>query len=94
MPDENLAQALHTLNGDTLATKIASSKGRVALLLASKVSHEQIVREIYMAALCRWPNEAELAMSNEFLAESPTPKECYEDLLWALLNSKQFLFVH
>lgn len=94
MPDENLAQALHTLNGDTLATKIADNKGRIATMLAADVSHEEIVRKIYLATLCRWPTEAELQLSHEFLAESPSPKECYEDLLWALMNSKQFLFVH
>ncbi len=92
-PDENLAQALHTLNGDTLATKIAHKKGRVARLLEAKTPHEQIVRELYLAALCRPASEAELALSRQFLEESPSPKECYEDLLWALVNSKQFLFV-
>jgi hypothetical protein len=94
VPDENLTQALHTLNGDTLASKIADSKGRVAKLMQSDHSHEAIVRELYMVTLCRWPTSEELALSNEFLAESPSPKECYEDILWTLLNSKQFLFVH
>ena len=93
MPDENLSQALHTLNGDTLATKIANKSGRVAKLLAANASHDEIVTATYLAALCRRPTANELALSRQFLAESPTPKECYEDLLWALINSKQFLFV-
>ncbi len=92
-PDENLAQALHTLNGDILAKKIADKKGRVATLLAEKKPHEEIVRELYLATLCRLPSDAEVAAANEFLAESPSPQEFYEDLLWALINSKQFLFV-
>lgn len=93
-PDENLAQALHTLNGEVLASKIAAGDGRIAKLLETKVPHETIVEEIYLATLNRPPSEAELAASQTFLAESPSPKECYEDLLWALLNSKHFLFVH
>jgi hypothetical protein len=93
VPDENLTQALHTLNGETLASKIADPKGRVATLMQGERSHEEIVRELFMATLCRWPTGDELALSNEFLAESPSPKECYEDLLWTLLNSKHFLFV-
>jgi hypothetical protein len=98
-PDENLAQALHTLNGDILANKIADGKGRIASLLAFKdangkpKSHEEIVRELYLAALCRPPTDAELAASQKFLEQAGSPKECYEDLLWALINSKQFLFV-
>ena len=92
-PDENLAQALHTLNGDIIATKIGDPKGRVAKLLAEKKSHEEIVSELYLVTVSRPPSEAELEATRRFLAESPTPKECYEDLLWALINSKQFLFI-
>ena len=96
-PDENLAQALHTLNGDILANKITDAKGRIAKLLAVEKDkpakpHDEIVRELYLAALCRLPSEAELAASKQFLNTAGSPKECYEDLLWALINSKQFLF--
>ena len=93
-PDENLAQALHTLNGDTIAGKVANAKGRVGKLLTAKSTHEAVVQELYLATLGRRPSPQEQAASREFLAASPSPKECYEDLLWALLNSKQFLFVH
>ncbi len=98
-PDENLAQALHTLNGDILANKISDAKGRIATLLGFKSAdgkpkpHEEIVRDLYLAALCRQPTDAELAASQNFLEQAGSPKECYEDLLWALINSKQFLFV-
>ena len=91
-PHENLAQALHTLNGDTLATKIGDKQGRVARLLAAKTSHTEIVRELYLASLCRPPSEAELNYSQQLLEQSESPQQAYEDLLWALLNSKQFLF--
>ena len=98
-PDENLAQALHTLNGDILANKISDAKGRIATLLGFKSAdgkpkpHEEIVRDLYLAALCRQPTDAELAASQNFLKQAGSPKECYEDLFWALINSKQFLFV-
>ncbi len=92
-PDASLAQALHTLNGDTLAKKIADKNGRVAKLIAAGRSHQEIVGELYMAALRRSPTPAELAASDEFLAAATDPQECYQDLLWALINSKQFLFV-
>ena len=92
-PDENLAQALHTLNGDVVATKIADGKGRIATLLAAKKSHDEIVTEIYLATVSRRPTAAEIEASNKFLSASPNPQECYQDLLWALINSKQFLFV-
>ncbi len=92
-PDANLAQALHTLNGDILTTKIATKTGRVEKLLAEKKPHAEIVTDLYYATLCRAPSPQELAASETLLADYPTPKECYEDLLWALINSKAFLFV-
>lgn len=92
-PDENLAQALHTLNGDVVATKIADSNGRIAKLIKEQKPHEEIVTELYLAALSRRPTSAEIEASQTFLKEAPSAQECYQDLLWALINSKQFLFV-
>jgi hypothetical protein len=93
IPDENLAQALHTLNGDILAAKLAEANGRVAKLIAAKKPHDEIVTTLYLATVTRRPSPAELDASRKFLAESPSPQECYQDLLWALVNSKQFVFV-
>jgi hypothetical protein len=92
-PDPSLTQALHTLNGDTLANKIGDKGGRVAKLLVEKKPHEEIVKELYLVTLCREPSDLEMVASQKFLSESASPEECYHDLLWALLNSKQFLFV-
>ncbi|MDB4638044.1 DUF1549 domain-containing protein [Planctomycetaceae bacterium] len=99
MPDENLSQALHTLNGDVLTNKIASTKGLVAELLKAKKENEQmqnseLVEKIYLASLSRYPTSEEQAAVEGFLKEYPTEKECFEDLMWALINSKDFLFVH
>lgn len=93
-PDENLVQALHTLNGNTLSTKLSDKNGRIASLLKAKKSHAEIVQEIYLAALCRVPKPTEVALGKEILEAAPTPQEGYEDLLWGLMNSKYFLFVH
>lgn len=93
IPDENLSQALHTLNGDTLQKKITARNGRLAKLLAAKTPHEKIVEQLYLATLCRYPTPQERAAARRLLKESPSPKEFYEDLFWALMNSKQFLFI-
>lgn len=92
--DPNLAQSLHTLNGETIATKVASPQGRLARLLAGGADHEAIIRQLYLASLCRMPTDAETAATRDIVTASPTPAEGYEDIFWALLNSKQFLFVH
>jgi hypothetical protein len=92
-PDPSLTQALHTLNGDTLTTKIADGNGRLAKLKAAGRSHDEIVTELYLAALSRPPSDADRAMCQKCLMEAASPDECYQDLLWALMNSKHFLFV-
>jgi hypothetical protein len=92
-PDPTLAQALHTLNGAGLVVKIRDPKSRVGRHLAAKKPHDEIVTDLYLATLSREPSDAERAASQELLAESPNPAEFYQDLLWALVNSKQFLFV-
>ncbi len=92
--DPNLAQALHTLNGDVMTAKIVDANGRVARLLAAKKTHEEIVTDIYLATLSRRPSEQEQIVWRRHRAESADAKTFYEDLLWSLLNSKHFLFVH
>ena len=92
--DENLAQALHTLNGDILANKIGDKAGRLAKLLDRKATDAEIVEELYLATLARKPSEKEAAACQEWLKQAPDRRQFYEDLLWSLVNSKQFLFVH
>ncbi len=49
--------------------------------------------ELYLAALSRRPTEAEQKLCTELLAQSPDAATFYQDLLWSLINSKQFLCV-
>jgi hypothetical protein len=92
-PDPSLAQALHTLNGDVLSLKIKDAKSRVSKLVAAKKPQDEIVEELYLAALSRLPTDEERSASRELFADSKGEAEFYQDLLWALMNSKQFLFV-
>jgi len=92
-PDENLAQALHTLNGDIVATKVADGAGRVAKLVAAGKPVPECVEELYLATLSRPPSPLEAADAADVVAASPSPAEGLQDLLWALINSKHFLFV-
>ena len=90
----NIAQALHLLNGDALGKKIATPTGRIDVLLKAKKSHEQIVEELYLVTLSRLPNADEIDRANRWIREAPTPREGLQDLLWVLLNSREFTFNH
>lgn len=91
--DENLAQALHTLNGEGLVAKIADSSGRVATLMKAKKPYEEIVHELYLATMGRLATAEELKALDAFREKTGDDRVFYEDLLWSLLNSKPFLFV-
>jgi hypothetical protein len=90
----NIAQALHLLNGDALGKKIATPTGRIDTLLKAKKSHEQIVEELYLVTLSRMPNADEIDRANRWIREAATPREGLQDLLWVLLNSREFTFNH
>lgn len=91
-PDENLAQALHTLNGDILAAKLSDKAGRIAKLVAAKKSYAETVEELFLATIARKPTTEELAALEPQFKEAKNPQTFYEDLTWSLVNSKMFLF--
>ena len=93
--DANLAQSLHLLNSEEMQKKLADEKGRAARLAAdSSRSNESKVRELYLTALSRPPNESELRATVDYLAKKQNKREAFEDVVWSLVNSKEFLFNH
>jgi hypothetical protein len=88
----NLAQALHLLNGDTLNRKIEAPTGRVANLLKDKQKPEWMVDELYLTALGRLPTQRERGLALQGFREAGTPREGAQDLLWVLVNRREFQF--
>jgi hypothetical protein len=90
--DVSLVQALNLLNGSTIAEAITDSEGRVAKLVLSGKTDRQIVEDLYLSALSRMPENAELDYAQTYLRRGGSRTERAQDLLWALLNSNGFLF--
>jgi hypothetical protein len=90
----NLAQVLHIANGDVLQKKVADKSGRAAKLLKQKSSDDEAIAELYLHTYCRRPSDDELSACREIIAASPSRSEGLEDILWALCNSREFLFNH
>jgi hypothetical protein len=90
--DPNMSQALHLINGDLLNGKVTGPSGRVAALLKTAKTDEQIIEELYLVALARRPKPAELDTARKLIKQAPSRKEGVEDLLWTLCNCKEFLF--
>jgi len=89
-----LTQAFQLINGDTIKTRLESSFNRIARLLESKAPDDAILDELTLASLCRFPTDRERAAASAHLAKTPDRRKAWEDLAWALLNSKEFLLRH
>jgi hypothetical protein len=94
--EPNLSQALHLLNGDTTQQRIRQG-GLVEKLLGEKKSPAEIIAQLYLTVVSRHPTDMELEKLLAALDGPDDPaktKETLEDVFWALLNSKEFIFNH
>jgi hypothetical protein len=93
-PELALPQVLHLLNGATVGKRLRAPGGTLDKLLKAGTKDEALVRELYFAALSRPAADAEVKLGVEYLRDAPDRDLAAEDLLWALLNSQEFLFNH
>ena len=87
----SLPQALNLVNGATISDAVADPKGRVAKLILSGRNDAAIIEDLYLAAYSRMPTKAEAESGQAYLAGGARTTRA-QDLLWALLNSKAFLY--
>lgn len=87
-----LAQSLHLINGSTINEKLRG--GTLTRLIASGLSNGELVDELYRRALSRSASAAEQSAWTPLLAQADNRALAAEDLLWALLNSREFAFNH
>lgn len=89
--DFSLPQALNLVNGTTISDAVADPKGRVAKLVLAGKADQAIVEDLYLATLSRFPSKREADNGIKYLAGGARATRA-QDLLWALLNSKGFLY--
>ncbi|MEY3174647.1 MAG: hypothetical protein RLZZ436_2561 [Planctomycetota bacterium] len=94
--DANLAQSLHLLNGREIQDKIARDNARTARLATdANRSPEERVREIYRWVFAREPAADELEVAVSYIKRhTDNPRRGFEDIVWALINTKEFQFNH
>ena len=92
--ESNLSQALQMINGPTVHNKLRADNGRIHQMVKASKSDDEIITTLYLAALARNPVEAELNASRKHIAGSSDRLLALEDVGWAILNSKEFLFQH
>ncbi len=104
--EASLAQCLHLLNSKDIQDKLAAPTGRPALLAAdNKRSDNDKLRDLYAVAYARDPAPDEIDFCKQYIAKKSAQepdaakkpaavRQAYEDLVWALVSSKEFLFNH
>ncbi|MDA1232844.1 MAG: DUF1553 domain-containing protein, partial [Planctomycetota bacterium] len=102
----SLAQSLHLMNAGDIKGKLATGGGRADRLAKSDKPREERIRELYQAAFFREPSNDEMKVAVDYLAEprldaagnpidaQKANTENFQDLIWALINTKEFLFNH
>jgi hypothetical protein len=92
--ESNMLQALEFINGKSVLERVSRPGGRVDTLLKQKLTDEQLIDELYWWTVCRAPSEKEVAIGVAHFKEYDPAKrnEAAQDLMWTLLNTKDFLF--
>ncbi|MBL9184792.1 MAG: DUF1553 domain-containing protein [Verrucomicrobiaceae bacterium] len=102
----SLAQSLHLMNASDVKAKLTASGGRAEQLTKAEMPEPKRIRELYLAAFSREPTADEVQIAETHLLKpridatgkpldsQRAKRNGYEDLLWALLNTKEFLFNH
>lgn len=88
----SVAQVMHMVSGDTLHRQVTAKGGRLDQYLAG-LSDRQVVEKLYVAALTRKPAPEEVDAALKGVGPE-NRRQMFEDLLWTLFNSKEFLFHH
>jgi hypothetical protein len=89
-----LAQAFQMINGEAVRKKLEERDNRIGRLIAQHADDESILVELYLAALCREPGPAERRSILDHLRGHVDRRGAWEDVAWALVNSKEFLLRH
>jgi hypothetical protein len=92
--EANLAQALHLLNSDEIQQKLSRAGGRADLLAQDKRDDKEKVSELFVWSFGRKASPDELKAALEHIEKNGMNKKAaFENILWALLNTKEFQFI-
>jgi hypothetical protein len=104
--EASLAQALHLLNAKDIQDRLTSDTGAAAQLSGDSRSDDDKLRDLYLTAFSRDADPSEVVLARSHLDKprkdadgkpldpAKSKRQGYEDILWAVLNTKEFLFNH
>ncbi len=90
--ETTLTQAFFLISGDSLQRRMRDPHNHLRWWLDSQMSNEELVTQLFWTALTRSPTAAELITCVRYLDEAESRDTALQDLAWATLNAKEFLF--
>jgi hypothetical protein len=91
--EANLAQALHLLNSDEIQNKLARPNGRADAIAKDPRTDAEKIDDIFLWAFSRKPTPQQKESALAHLTKHTMNKKlAYENIIWALLNTKEFMF--
>jgi len=90
----NIAAVLHLLNSESITAKISNENGTVARLLRENADDAKVIDELFLLFLSRPPTdkEKEGLLAHVKKQDAGKRRVAFEDIAWALLNTKEFMF--
>jgi hypothetical protein len=92
--DAGLPQAMYLINDLEVNTKIADPKGRLAGLVRTIRDDRALVEELFLSTVTRYPAADELSQSLNYVKQAGSRQAGFEDVLWSLINLREFVFNH
>jgi hypothetical protein len=92
--DPALPQTLYRMTDQGILQKLTAKDNRLAVLLKQKKSDDEVLDELFLACLARLPNADERAAFERHRHESKTRQAVFQDTLWALINTREFILNH
>ena len=93
--DPSVAQALHLMNSPEITRKVQHPLGFARTVAESGVPCEKMIDSLCLATLTRFPTDEERrVMAQAFKNGTGEDREATEDVLWTLLNTREFMYNH
>jgi hypothetical protein len=93
-PEANLAQSLHLLNSGDIQNRLQNGQGIAAELAKDMQTADDVkAARLYLRGFARKPNDNEMTLIRDHLSRTENKQQAWEDILWAMINAKEFQFV-
>jgi hypothetical protein len=92
--EPSVAQALYLINDQEVLAKLDDRQGRLPMLLKSTDDDRELITELYLTALSRFPTKKELEIQTAQIASASSRADGMKNVLWSLLNVREFVFIH